>query len=108
MVPDDRLCDVLCALARSLTGHLPIEGILEQLVTGLVGTLSVDVAAVTVLPEGTHPHVAAASDPRGLRLARLQHELDAGPEPVARRTGHAVLVADLALDDRFQIGRAHV
>jgi diguanylate cyclase (GGDEF)-like protein len=79
----------------------PIQGILDHLVKRIVELLPVSSAGVTLITSGLEPHYVAASDRAALRYEKLQTELDEGPCLAAFRTGDAVSVPDLAVENRF-------
>jgi diguanylate cyclase (GGDEF)-like protein len=98
---EQRFTGVLSDFARTLTTDFPIQGILDHLVGRIVDLLPITAAGVTLIPADSEPQFIAASDHMALRWEQLQTELDEGPCLEAYRTGDAVIVPDLAQDDRF-------
>lgn len=83
-----------------------VEKFLHQLVETAVGCIDADVSAgVTVVRDG-HPATVASSDAEAAAYDEVQYGHDNGPCLTAMRTGEAVLVDDLAEDDRFGSYRA--
>lgn len=103
MVVADRLSDVLSEFARTLASDFPIQHILDHLVDRIVHVLPIDAAGVTLISPRSDPHYIAASDERALRYERLQTELGQGPCLAAYETDEAILIQDLAEDDRFPL-----
>jgi diguanylate cyclase (GGDEF)-like protein len=96
-----RLVSLLSEFARTLATDFPIQSILDHLVQRIVDTLPISAAGVTLISPGTRPRYIAASDESALRFEKLQSELGEGPCMTTYRTGEAVAVPDLRLDDRF-------
>ncbi len=63
--------------------------------------MPIDGAGVTLISDGVEPHYVAASNSDALRYEKLQTELDEGPCVEAYATGRAVVVSDLASEERF-------
>ena len=96
------LSDLLSEFARTMVTNFPIQGILDQLVSRIVDILPITGAGVTLISPGHEPRYVAASDASALRYETLQTELDEGPCLAAYRSGEAVSIPDLRLDDRFR------
>jgi len=101
VVHEDGLSAVLSEFARTMVTDFPIQKILDHLVGRIVGVLPVTAAGVTLIAPGRAPHYVAASNEAALRFEQLQSELGQGPCLLAYESGEAVLVSDLASDDRF-------
>ena len=109
MVHEDKLSAVLSEFARTLVTDFPIQGILDHLVERVAEILPVTAAGVTLIAEGMAPRYVAASNEFALRFEQLQSDLGQGPCRAAYESGQAVVVPDLATDDRFpQFGPAAV
>ena len=98
---EHQLSDVLSEFARTLVTDFPIQAILDHLVLRIVEVLPITAAGVTLISPGVDPRYVAASDDAALRYERLQTELGEGPCIAAYKTGRAVAVADVRIDDRF-------
>ena len=96
-----RLSEVLSEFARPLVTDFPIQGILDHLVKRIVDVLPISAAGVTLISPGSDPRYVAASDESALRFEQLQTELGEGPCLLAYRSGDAVAVPDLRVDDQF-------
>lgn len=109
MVKERTLSLVLSEFARVMLTDFPIQGILDHLVKRIVDVLPVTGAGVTLIGPGLTPRYVAASDVNALRFEQVQSNLSQGPCLTAFQTGSAVVVADLAGDDRYpQFGPAAV
>jgi diguanylate cyclase (GGDEF)-like protein len=97
------LSDVLSEFARTMLTDFPIQGILDHLVKRIVDILPITAAGVTLIAPGLEPHYVAASDESALRYEKLQTELGEGPCLAAYRSGEAISVPDLRLEDRFPV-----
>jgi diguanylate cyclase (GGDEF)-like protein len=98
---EHQLSDVLSEFARTLVTDFPIQAILDHLVLRIVEVLPITAAGVTLISPGVDPRYVAASDDAALRYERLQTELGERPCIAAYKTGRAVAVADVRIDDRF-------
>jgi diguanylate cyclase (GGDEF)-like protein len=103
MATERQLSEMLSEFARTMVTDFPIQRILERLVQRIVEILPVTAAGVTLIAPNTSPRYVAASDESALRYEQLQTELGEGPCLVAYRTGNAVAVDDLRIDDRFSV-----
>lgn len=103
MATERQLSEMLSEFARTMVTDFPIQRILERLVQRIVEILPVTGAGVTLITPNTSPRYVAASDESALRYEQLQTELGEGPCLVAYRTGNAVAVDDLRIDDRFSV-----
>jgi diguanylate cyclase (GGDEF)-like protein len=97
----EKLSDVLSEFARTMVTDFPIQGILDHLVKRIVDVMPITGAGVTLIAPGLDPQYVAASDASALRYEKLQTELGEGPCLAAYKTGAAIEVPDLALEDRF-------
>jgi hypothetical protein len=79
----------------------PIQAILDRLVERIVDVMPVNAAGLTLISPGAHPRLIAASDNDALRYEQLQQELGEGPCVLAYRSGQAVSVGYLRIEDRF-------
>jgi diguanylate cyclase (GGDEF)-like protein len=95
------LADVLSEFARTMVTNFPIQAILDHLVIRIVDILPITAAGVTVITPALEPRYVAASSPSALRYEKLQSELGEGPCVAAYRTGQAISVPDLNIEDRF-------
>jgi diguanylate cyclase (GGDEF)-like protein len=100
-MPHKDLAGVLSEFARTMVTDFPIQGILDHLVKRIVDVMPVTAAGVTLIAAELEPQYVAASDPSALRYERLQSELGEGPCVAAYGSNQAILVPDLALEDRF-------
>jgi diguanylate cyclase (GGDEF)-like protein len=101
-MPGEReLSDVLSEFARTMLTDFAIDAILDTLVKRIVEVMPIAGAGVTLISPGSDPRYVAASDPVAMRFEQLQSELAEGPCVAAYRTGDAVAVVDLRVDDRF-------
>ncbi|MEO8330076.1 MAG: GAF domain-containing protein, partial [Candidatus Nanopelagicales bacterium] len=98
---EQRLSSVLIEFARTLVTDFPIQAILDHLVVRITAVLPVTAAGVTLISPGKHPRYVAASDESALRYEDLQNELGEGPCVASYKTGEAVTIPDLRVDDRF-------
>lgn len=101
MPSEQELSGVLSEFARTMLTDFPIQAILDTLVKRIVDVMPIVGAGVTLISPGADPRYVAASDPVALRFEELQTELAEGPCVAAYRTGEAVAVVDLRVDDRF-------
>jgi diguanylate cyclase (GGDEF)-like protein len=100
-VAEEELADVLSEFARTMVTDFPIQGILDHLVRRIVDIMPITAAGVTLITSSLKPRYVAASNPSALRYEKLQTELGEGPCLAAYRTGEAILVPDLGIEDRF-------
>jgi len=100
-VAKEELADLLSEFARTMVTDFPIQGILDHLVKRIVDVMPVTAAGVTLITPGLDPRYVAASNPSALRYEKLQTELDEGPCLAAYRTGEAISVPDLCVENRF-------
>lgn len=96
-----KLSVVLSEFARTMLTDFPIQSILDHLVERIVEVLPITSAGVTLISENLQPHYIAASDESAMKFERLQAGAAEGPCLTAYRTGVAVAIADLRLDQRF-------
>jgi diguanylate cyclase (GGDEF)-like protein len=106
MPSEQQLSGVLSEFARTMLTDFPIQAILDTLVKRILEIMPIVGAGVTLISPGASPRYIAASDPLALRFEELQSELAEGPCVAAYRTGEAVAVPDLRVDDRFPRFRA--
>ncbi len=97
----DKLTDLLAEFARTLGSDFRIQDILERLVTRIVEVLPVTGAGVMLMGTADELHFVAASNDAILAIESLQNELGEGPCLEAYRSGEAVSVPDIGLDQRF-------
>ncbi len=97
----EELADVLSEFARTMVTDFPIQGILDHLVKRIVDVMPVTAAGVTLIAADLEPRYVAASNRSALRYEKLQTEFDEGPCLAAYRTGEAISVPDLGLENRF-------
>jgi diguanylate cyclase (GGDEF)-like protein len=95
------LSSVLSEFAQTMLTDFPIQGILDHLVKRIVDIMPITAAGVTMINSELDPRYIAASNGAALRFETLQTELREGPCLAAYRTGAAVEVPDLRLEDRF-------
>ena len=95
------LTRVLAEFAERLVRGFRIQEILDHLVLRIVEVLPITGAGVALMGSSDELHFAAASNETILEIERLQNELDEGPCLEAYRSGEAVAVPDLAVDERF-------
>jgi diguanylate cyclase (GGDEF)-like protein len=100
---EDKLAIILSEFARTLVTDFPIQGILDRLVERIVDVLPITGAGVTLISAGRAPRYVAASNDKALRFEELQSEVGEGPCLAAYERGEAVIIDDLAQDDRFPI-----
>lgn len=81
--------------------ELPIQAILDRLVSRIVDVLPVTSAGVTLISPGTGPHYVAASNRSALHFEQLQSDIGDGPCMAAYSAERPVEIADLAVDRRF-------
>jgi GAF domain-containing protein len=98
----EQLSEVLGEFARTMMTDLPIQGILDHLVTRIVDIMPVTAAGVTVISSDVEPRYVAASDQSAMRYEKLQCELNEGPCLAAYHSGKAIAVPDLARDGRYR------
>jgi diguanylate cyclase (GGDEF)-like protein len=103
MATERQLSEVLSEFARTMVTDFPIQGILERLVQRIVEILPITAAGVTIIAPNTSPRYLAASNEAALLYEQLQTELGEGPCLAAYRTGEAVAVADIRVDNRFEV-----
>ena len=101
MVKRADLASVLSEFARTLITDFPIQHILDRLVDNIMVLLPGMVAGVTLIDAQLAPQHIVASDRLALEFERVQSALGEGPCLEAYRTGQAVAVPDLAVDQRF-------
>jgi diguanylate cyclase (GGDEF)-like protein len=97
------LTSVLSEFARTLVTDFPIQHILDRLVERIADVLPGLSAGVTLIDSGLAPRYVAASTELAGTYERLQTTLGEGPCLEAYRSGSAVLVPDLAGDERFPL-----
>jgi diguanylate cyclase (GGDEF)-like protein len=100
-VVKEELADVLSEFARTMVTDFPIQGILDHLVKRIVDVMPVTAAGVTLITPDLDARYVAASNSAALRYEKLQSKLDEGPCLAAYRTGEAISVPDLGVEDRF-------
>jgi diguanylate cyclase (GGDEF)-like protein len=103
MPREGKLSEVLSEFASTMITDFPIQGILERLVERIVEILPITGAGVTLISPNSDPRYVAASDAAAMRFERLQTETAQGPCLAAYQTGESVSVADLRIDDRFDV-----
>ncbi len=103
MIDEVKLSDVLGDFARTVITDFPIQGILDHLVRRIVEVLPITGAGVTLISADKEPEYVAASDASALVFEQLQSEVEEGPCLAAYESGEAVVVDDLATDDRFPL-----
>jgi len=96
-----QLSAVLLQFARTLVTDFSIQDILDRLVGHVVELIPVTGAGVLLLDTDADEHFVSASDKRILRIESLQLELQEGPCILGYKTGEAVMVPDLASEERF-------
>ena len=97
----EKLADLLADFAHNLGSDFHIQDILDQLVQRVVDVLPVTGAGVMLMGEADELHFFAASNEVILEIETLQNELGEGPCLEAYRSGWAVSVPDLSIDERF-------
>jgi len=100
-VAKEELADVLSEFARTMVTDFPIQRILDHLVRRIVEIMPITGAGVTLITPGLEPRYVAASNSAALQYEKLQTELGEGPCLVAYRTGEAISVPDLGIEDHF-------
>lgn len=105
MASEQQLSDVLREFAHTMVTDFPVQDILDHLVKRIVDIMPVTGAGVTVMSPGPANHIIAASNQAALRFEKLQATVGEGPCVEAYRSGEAVAVPDLHLDDRFPMFR---
>ncbi len=103
MPVEHKLSEVLSEFARTVATDFAIQSILDRLVRRIVDVLPITGAGVALISPGEPPAYFAASDDSALRFEQLQTELDEGPCLGAYTSGEAILIPDLAVDDRFPV-----
>ena len=98
---DAQLADVLAEFARTMVTDFPIDAILDHLVERIVHVLPITAAGVTLMTKTSNPRFIAASNDSALALEQLQSSLGNGPCVMAYESGEAVVVTDIANDERF-------
>lgn len=98
---NEELTDVLREFARTMVTDFSIETILDHLVARIADILPVTAAGVTLIFDRGDPRYVAASDGAALHFEQLQTEVGDGPCLSAFRAGEAILVPDLAREQRF-------
>jgi diguanylate cyclase (GGDEF)-like protein len=101
MKHDQRLAEVLVEFAHTLGTDFSLEAILDRLVMHVVDLLPVTGAGVMLMKPGGDLHFVAASNKTVHEIEALQKEFNEGPCLEAYRTGRAVAVPDLSVDQRF-------
>lgn len=99
MEQSEKLADVLAEFARTLGRGFRIQEILDHLVRRIVDVLPVTGAGVMVMGSADELHFVAASNDTIREIEVLQNELNEGPCLEAYRSGEAVVIADLSVDD---------
>ena len=105
MTTEQKLSDVLSEFARTMVTDFPIQAILDHLVERIVEVMPVTGAGVTLIEPGSGPRYVAASNDLALIFEKLQSELGEGPCVAAYRSGKAVAVPDLRVEERFPLFR---
>ena len=98
---DARLAEVLVEFAHTLGTDFSLDAILDRLVRHVVDLLPVTGAGVMLMEPDAELHFVAASNGTIYEIESLQREFDEGPCLEAYRTGRAVAISDLAVDERF-------
>jgi diguanylate cyclase (GGDEF)-like protein len=98
---EQELSSVMSEFARTMLTDFPMQAILKHFVHRIVDVLPITGAGVTLIDGASAPRYVAASDRAALRYEELQTELGEGPCLAAYRTGEAVLVPDLEIENRF-------
>ena len=98
---DTRLGEVLVEFAHTLGTDFSLHAILDRLVLRVVEVLPVTGAGVMLMMPDTELHFVAASNETISKIEGLQREFDEGPCLEAYRTGRAVAIPDLSVDERF-------
>jgi GAF domain-containing protein len=99
---EQELSSVMSEFARTMLTDFPVQAILKHFVHRIVDVLPITGAGVTLIDPGSAPRYVAASDRAALHYEELQTELGEGPCLAAYRTGEAVLVPDLQIENRFE------
>lgn len=100
-VQAEKLAGVLAEFAERLVQGFRIQEILDHLVLRIVDVLPVTGAGVMLMGPSDELHFAAASNETILKIESLQNELAEGPCLEAYRTGEAVAIPQLDVDERF-------
>ena len=95
------LVEVVHCFSRALTGELPPEDLLRELVRVSTDLLDAAGAGVAVPGDGQVLTPASAAGPRTGEVEALQEQRQDGPGPEAFRTGEVVAVPDLAAQRRW-------
>jgi diguanylate cyclase (GGDEF)-like protein len=98
---EEKLASVLAEFAHTLGRDLSIQEVLDRLVQWVIEVLPVTAAGVMVMRGDDELHYVAASNETVHEIESLQNAFDEGPCLDAYRTGEAVAVPDLRVDDRF-------
>jgi diguanylate cyclase (GGDEF)-like protein len=101
MSREARLAEVLVEFAHTLGTDFSLDAILDRLVRRAVDLLPVTGAGVMLMEPDAELHFVAASNETIYEIEALQREFDEGPCLEAYRTGHAVEIPDLGVDQRF-------
>lgn len=96
-----KLAGVSAEFAHTLDQGFRVHEILDHLVGRIVDVLPVTGAGVMLMGPADALRFVAASDAAILEIEALQNELAEGPCLEAYRTGEAVAVSDLGIDERF-------
>ncbi len=97
----EKLAGLLVEFAQTVGEGYQIQEILDHLVGRIVDVLPVTGAGVMLIGLDDALHFVAASNAPILKIQTLQNELGEGPCLEAYRTGEAVSVPDLSVDQRF-------
>jgi diguanylate cyclase (GGDEF)-like protein len=98
---DARLAEVLVEFAYTLGTDFSLDAILDRLMQHVVDLLPITGAGVMLMEADAELHFVAASNETIQEIEALQREFDEGPCLEAYRTGRAVAVPDLSVDQRF-------
>jgi diguanylate cyclase (GGDEF)-like protein len=102
MSRDTRLAEVLVEFAHTLGTDFSLDAILDRLVLRVVDILPITGAGVMLMEPDAELHFVAGSNKTIYEIEGLQREFDEGPCLEAYRTGHAVAIPDLSVDQRFR------
>nr|CAA9308962.1 MAG: diguanylate cyclase/phosphodiesterase (GGDEF & EAL domains) with PAS/PAC sensor(s) [uncultured Nocardioidaceae bacterium] len=101
MSRDARLAEVLVEFAHTLGTDFSLNAILDRLVLRVVDVLPVTGAGVMLMEPDAELHFVAGSNKTIFEIEALQRDFDEGPCLEAYRTGRAVAIPDLSVDQRF-------
>jgi len=88
----------------TMAADIPVERVLDELVSRIVGVLPIDAAGAIAGPLGSGLLLVAGSDDEALRFQHVHNDLTASPSRPsrwARQSGEPVAVPDLTQTQRF-------